>query len=85
MDEDAIANPVAYPDADTLARGEAFLSLDQQTNQLMDKLWLTVKTSGGANYLLYGGIAVVVIAVVLIVILVLRKKKLAKRRSGYMR
>ena len=85
MDEEAIANPVAYPDSETLARGEAFLSLDAQTNQLMDKLWLSVKTSGGANYLLYGGIAVAVIVIVLVIVLVSRKKKLAKRRSGYSR
>jgi spermidine/putrescine transport system substrate-binding protein len=85
MDEEAIANPVAYPDAETLARGEAFLSLDQQTNQLMDKLWLSVKTSGGANYLLYGGIAVAVIVIVLIIVLISRKNRLARRRRGYTR
>jgi spermidine/putrescine transport system substrate-binding protein len=51
MDESVSANPIAYPDAETLARGTSFLSLSDGTNQLMDSLWLTVRTeeSGAAN------------------------------------
>lgn len=83
MDEEMTASPVAYPDEETLSRTEAFMYLSPETNQLMDKLWLNVKTSDSSNYLLYGGIAIVVIAIILVIILVSRKKKLAKRRQGY--
>jgi len=40
---------IAYPSPDILARGEAYLALDQQSNQVMDKLWLSVKTAGGVG------------------------------------
>lgn len=82
MDEEMTSSDIAYPDEDTLARADAFLYLDQKTNQLMDSLWLNVKTSGGINPIYYIIAAVVVVAIIVIVI-VSRRKKLARRRKGY--
>ena len=82
MDEEMSSNEIAYPSADILANGSAFLYLDQETNQLMDSLWLNVKTTGGINPIIYIIAAVVIIAVIVILIVV-RKQKLAKRRKGY--
>ena len=50
MDPESVANEVAYPDEETLARGEYYLYLDAETTQLMDSLWLEVKTEGGVDY-----------------------------------
>jgi len=49
MSEDMTSSPIAYPDAAVLARGSSYLSLSQKTCQLMDSLWLSVKTEGGVS------------------------------------
>ena len=49
LDPDTAASDIAYPDDDTLARGQAFINLSQETSQLMDSLWLSVKTAGGVG------------------------------------
>jgi spermidine/putrescine transport system substrate-binding protein len=49
MDPEVADNEIAYPDAETLARGESFLYLSTDTNQLMDSLWLDVKTTSNTN------------------------------------
>ena len=78
------ANPIAYPDEATLARGRAFLNLPAKTNQKMDSLWLEVKTGGSSNKtLIYGLIIAAVIVILLVVLMVTRKNKLKKRRSMY--
>ena len=46
MDPEALANPVSYPDAETLDRGVSYTFLDPQTTQLIDGLWLKIKTEG---------------------------------------
>ena len=45
MDAEMAADPVVYPSAETLARGEAFAKLSAKATQLMDSLWLGVTTS----------------------------------------
>ena len=49
MDPEMAENEIAYPSAETLANSESFLYLPQETNQLMDSLWLEVKTGGGSK------------------------------------
>ncbi len=49
LDPDTAASDIAYPDDETLARGQAFINLSQETSQLMDSLWLSVKTAGGVG------------------------------------
>ena len=46
LDEELAASPIAYPDEETLSRGVQYTFLEPQTMQLMDALWLTVKTEG---------------------------------------
>lgn len=45
MDPEVTDSMIAYPDETTLSRGQSFLYLSTETNQLMDNLWLQVKTS----------------------------------------
>ncbi len=45
MDEEIANSEIAYPTEETLAKGESFLYLDTESTQLMDSLWLEVKTS----------------------------------------
>ncbi len=49
LDPETAASDIAYPDTDILSRGEAYLALSQESNQVMDKLWLSVKTAGGVG------------------------------------
>lgn len=77
MDPEVIASPVAYPDDQTLARSESFSALSVQATQLMNDLWLTVKTSGN-NTTLY---IVISIAAVLIVIAIFVLMNIKKRRK----
>ena len=83
MDPEAVANPVAYPDEKTLSRGAAFLNLPAETSQLMDSLWLKVKTSGGNKTLIIGIIGLVVVIAVCAFFIIRRNKKKAKRKSLY--
>ncbi len=50
MDPELASNPIAYPSEDVLALGSGFLFLDTETTQLMDSLWLEVKTDGNVDY-----------------------------------
>ena len=43
MDPEMANNPVAYPDSETLARGEAFVALSDDATALMDNLFNEVK------------------------------------------
>lgn len=74
MDPEVAGSPIAYPSTDILNRGQTFEKLPTETNQYMNELFDTVKTSssGWSGYVLIG-LGVVVAA--LIVFLVLRKKK----------
>lgn len=45
MDEEMAASEIAYPSAETLARGESFARLSAAATQLMDALWLEAKTA----------------------------------------
>lgn len=43
MDEEVVSNPVAYPSEEVLAKSEAFRNLSDQTNKLLDDLWIEVR------------------------------------------
>ena len=49
MDPDTVASDIAYPDESILANGTAFSFLQTETSQLMDSLWLEVKTQGSVD------------------------------------
>jgi len=83
MDEETTSSSIAYPDAATLERSQSFSYLPKQSSQLMDSLWLEVKTDG-SNTAIYFVIAGVLVAAVIVLALVLRsrKKKKKARRGG---
>ena len=76
MDPYMSESSIAYPDEDTLARSEAFLYLPVETNQLMDSLWLQVKTGGSDAT----GMLIVFLAVAAVLLAVLLGYSLWKRR-----
>lgn len=43
MDQEMANSPIAYPDEETLARGEAFGALSVEATQLMDSLWNDIR------------------------------------------
>jgi len=49
MDPSVTESDIAYPDAETLARGSAFINLPTEATQTMSSLWLSVKTAGGVG------------------------------------
>ena len=82
MDPDTAQSEIAYPPAETLSRSEAFLYLPAETNQLMDSLWLEVKTDGGMDSTLQLAIAGGVAGALLLLLAIhsLRKKRRRARR-----
>ena len=81
MDPDMVASDIAYPSEDTLAMGSAFSYLGEQTNQLMDSLWLEVKTQGSVDS--YAIVSMAVLAVGLAAYFTIhgirKKKRIANR------
>jgi spermidine/putrescine transport system substrate-binding protein len=43
MDEETVSNEVAYPSDEILANSETFRNLSDETNKLMDDLWIEVR------------------------------------------
>ena len=85
MDPEMATNDVAYPSTETLARSESFLYLSTETNQLMDSLWLDVKTgdSEDTTVMMAVTIGVIVLALAILLIHSLRKKRRRARRCRY--
>ncbi len=85
MDPEVSASDIAYPSDETLARSEAFLYLPTDVNQLMDSLWLDVKTgdSEDTTVMMAVTIGVIVLALAILLIHSARKKKRKSRRCRY--
>lgn len=81
MDPEVTSSPVAYPDDETLARTESFGALSTQATQLMNDLWLNVKTTGSNTtlYIVISVVAVLAIAAVFVLMNVRRHRKKARR------
>ena len=43
MDEETVSNEIAYPSSEILANSETFRNLSDETNQLLDALWIEVR------------------------------------------
>lgn len=81
MDPDTAQSPIAYPDAETLSGGVAFMNLSQESLQLMDSLWLEVKTQGSVDtYAIVCMAAIVVLTAAYFAIHSVRKKKRLQNR-----
>ncbi len=85
MDPEMSSNDIAYPSTETLARSEAFLYLPTESNQLMDSLWLDVKTgdSEDTTVMMAVIIGIIVLALAILLIHSLRKKRRRARRCRY--
>jgi len=83
MDPETAESDIAYPDQETLARGQSFLSLSQQTSQEMDSLWLTVKTQGGVEpYAVWSMIGLAAALVAYLLIRNIRHRRRIARRCA---
>ena len=85
MDPEMADNEIAYPSSETLSRSEAFLYLPTETNQVMDALWLDVKTgdSKDTTIMMAVTLAVIVLALAILLIHSIRKKQKKARRCRY--
>ncbi len=86
MDPEVSSSDIAYPSAETLARSESFLYLSTETNQLMDSLWLDVKTGDSEDTTVMMAVTVGVIVLALAILLlhsILKKKRKARRCRYY--
>ena len=84
MDPETAGSEIAYPSADVLAKGTAFMYQAQETSQYVDSLWLDVKTQGSNNTVAIVCIAVVAVAVAAYFIIhnARKKKRIANRGKG---
>ncbi len=73
MDPEMVESPIVYPSEETLARSQSFVYLDNDATQLMDELWLGVKTTSG--HIGIGTIIAIIIIVLAIVMAVVTRKK----------
>jgi len=84
MDPEVAASGIAYPPEEVVLRGQSFLALDTETTQLMDSLWLEVKTDGNHDYAPIIGISTVIGLVAAFTILrSVKRKRRIKRRGTY--
>ena len=81
MSPDLAESDIAYPLEETLANSEGFLALPTEATQMMDSLWLSVKTSGSdtTRYLIAGAILVAAAIAITVVMKLRRRRKLARR------
>ncbi len=81
MDPAVTGSDIAYPSDETLARSESFSALPIETSQLMDSLWLSVKTSGNETtaYLIAGAILVAAAVFLTTFVKLRRRRRLARR------
>ena len=81
MDPEVASSPISYPDEETLARSESFSALTTEATQLMDSLWLSVKTSGNeiTGYLIATAILVAGAVFLTTFVKLRRRRRLARR------
>ena len=85
MDEEMTSSEIAYPSSEALALGQSFNALSVEGSQLMNELWLSVKTSDNVlgKYLIFTGIVVAAVIVLWIVMAIRKKRRIARRCGGY--
>lgn len=81
MDPEVAESEIAYPSVETLSRSESFLYLPTETSQLMDSLWLEVKT-GNSDDTAMTVVTIVIFALLIIIPTVnsIQKKRKKARR-----
>ncbi len=75
---------IAYPSAEVLSNGVAFLNMSAEANKKMDSLWLEVRTSATnwIPYVVITGAVVLAAAILMAVRSNKKKKRAAKRRAN---
>ena len=74
MDSDLVASAVAYPSADILANTEVFVNLSDDTNKMLDMLWIAINV-GGLSTGFWITIIVIALGVTAFCIYRMKKKK----------
>lgn len=85
MDPAMTESDIAYPDSETLSRGQTFNSLSTSGTQLMNELWLGVKTSDNVlvTYLIVTGAAIILVAALWLYLKLRRRRQLRRRCRSY--
>lgn len=80
MDPEVADSEIAYPDEAILARAQSFLPLSDEVTQMMDSLWLEVRTDGNVTgYLIGGGAAVAAVGGLYLAYVLHRRRRMAVR------
>lgn len=81
MDEEISQSEIAYPSDEVLARGQSFSALSNEGNQLMNELWLGVKTSNSMllTYLIPTVCVFGILVIILVVVSVKKRRDKARR------
>lgn len=77
LDEDLQANEIAYPDSDFLASLESFLTLNDETNNLIDNYWTEIMaTDMNVMYIVVIGVLVIGAIGFIVYKKIIKKKKM---------
>lgn len=81
MDPEIASDPIAYPDEETLTRGQSFSSLSLEGTQEMNRLWLQVKTADTTTtvYIILTITAAALVIFLWIFFKIRRRRKKARR------
>ena len=85
MDEELVNNEIAYPSEELLEKGVAYKALSEEGNQLMNELWLSVKTDDNqlATYLWITGIALAAVICIWIILKIRKSRRIARRCTHF--
>jgi spermidine/putrescine transport system substrate-binding protein len=75
LDAEIRGNPVAYPADEILANTEMFVHLPDDTNRLIDSLWIDIRGGSTSDNRLLFPIILAVIIVLLLVLIIARNKR----------
>lgn len=74
MDPELAASEYAYPSEDIISRTEKFVNLSDETNKLLDDLWISISV-GGLSVGFWIAVVAVVVAIIIVCIVVMNRKK----------
>ncbi len=77
MDEATLA--IAYPDAITLEKMEAFNVLPEDLNRYMDEAWASMRSAGGLGWM----IPVALVIVMAVIVLIVWRQRVKKKKNDY--
>lgn len=75
LTEEAVANPIYYPDESVLEKTEVFVNLPQDTSMLVDTLWAEVKMGGPGQSATLVAIILGFLAVYILIVVYKKRKR----------